>query len=116
MVTTLLFGEEIKMKTKYVSQVNIIIFLFSLLWQLPGSNSVSEPQEEDVFEHLNCSHQRIELGTFNLLPPHTDLSYWNIHHLTHLENISHQQGKNIQKVVQPSASQHQMPTVQCAES
>merc|ERR1719206_1012440 len=41
-----------------------------LLWNSPGANSISQPQQENIPEHLDGSKQRAEFGAIDLLPPH----------------------------------------------
>ena len=55
-----------------------------MLWQPPSSDSVSEPQEEDVFEHLDGGEYWVELGAVYLLPPDRHLTQGEPHHLRHL--------------------------------
>ena len=72
-----------------------------LLWDSPSSNCISQPQQENVPgmkrfsklfeekqflkpEHLDSCQQGAEFGAVNLLPPHGDLSDWNLHNLRKL--------------------------------
>ena len=72
---------------------NVLLFvgwhlvIFLLLWQLPSADGVSEPQEENVFEHLDGGEHGVELGAVNLLPPDRHLAQGEPHHLSHLRRI-----------------------------
>ena len=58
-----------------------------LVWQSPGPDGVSEPEEEDVFEHLDGGEHWVELGAVNFLPPDRHLAQGEPHHLSHLRKI-----------------------------
>ena len=55
-----------------------------LVWQSPGPDGVSEPEEEDVFEHLDGGEERVQLGALYLLPPDGHLANGQLQHLAHL--------------------------------
>ena len=55
-----------------------------LVWQSPGPDGVSEPEEEDVFEHLDGGEERVQLGALYLLPPDGHLAHRQLQHLAHL--------------------------------
>ena len=55
-----------------------------LVWQSPGPDGVSEPEEEDVFEHLDGGEERVQLGALYLLPPDGHLTHRQLQHLAHL--------------------------------
>ena len=59
-----------------------------LVWQSPGPDGVSEPEEEDVFEHLDGGEERVQLGALYLLPPDGHLAHRQLQHLAHLNIAS----------------------------
>ena len=88
-----------------------------LVRQSPGPDGVSEPEEEDVFEHLNGGEERVELGALYLLPPDGHLAHGQLQHLAHLNMATVRFWTKVIvpqlcHVYQPSTSPHQKPIFQ----
>ena len=88
-----------------------------LVWQSPGPDSVSKPEEEDVFKHLDGGEERVQLGALYLLPPDGHLAHGQLQHLAHLNIATFSLWTKVIvpqlcHVYLPSTSPHQKPIFQ----
>lgn len=58
-------------------------------FKFPSPNLVSEPDEYEISAHLNATHERCQLRSFNFCPIHRNLGDW------HLERFSNKEKFNV---------------------